>query len=227
MAENILLDTGYALRDALLNLWSKFVEIIPGLLAALVIVIIGWIIAKILKEIVVKILQSAKLDQWIAEKNLSKAIGNRELSAILGKLVKWYVIIVFLGQAVALIQLDVLRNFAWVLVLYVPLVLGGILLLIMGLLLGKYVFNHITATGHKFAKTVAYLAESFVIYVAVVMALQTIGFDVTILLDAFRIAVFAFALAIALIIGISFGLAFKDEAKTIVADLKKTVQQAK
>jgi len=225
MADDILSGIGFGLRDALLNLWNKFVEVIPGLLAALVVAIIGWIVARVLKEVVVKILQSTKVDQWIAEKKLSGAIGNREFSIIIGHLVKWYVLVVFLAQAVGLIQLEVLKNFVWLIVVYTPYILGGILIVVLGLLLAKYIANYVGATQHKYSKTVAKLAQVFVAYIAVVMALQTVGFDVTILMDAFRIAFIALAVTIAIIVGLSFGLAFKDEAKDIVADVKKAVQQ--
>ena len=47
-----------SMYDALvLNLWSNFVNIIPGIIAAIIIVLIGWVLARIVKQVIIKLLQ--------------------------------------------------------------------------------------------------------------------------------------------------------------------------
>ncbi len=225
MAENIVAElvnqVVVSLGQAGLQLWASFIENVPGLVFATAIIIIGWIVGKIVKQIVIKLLQSTKIDQWVDEQNLTAAIGGQELSVLIGSFVKWYIIAVFLAQAVGWIKLDVLKDFLQLIVEWIPLVLGALVIVLLGLLIGRFARNAVEATQHRLKKTVAVAAELIIIYIAAVIALDTIGFNVTILVDAFRIALAAFAITIAIIIGVAFGLAFKDDAKKVIADLRK------
>ena len=227
---NLLEQAGLSLQGALLSLWQAFIDVIPGLIAAAVIILIGWIIGKFIKHITMKLLQATRVDQWVDEHNLTSAIGGKKISSLTGSFIKWYIIAIFLAQAVSFINLDLLSGFLTVLVLPtaanpVPLlvrILAGMVLVIAGLMIGRYVNNIIEATQHRYRKTAGLIIELAIIYIAAVMALQTVGFDVTMLLDAFRIAFAAFAITIAVVVGVAFGLAFKDDAKTVVGDLRKS-----
>ncbi|MFH1545423.1 MAG: hypothetical protein ABIE23_05070 [archaeon] len=222
--ENILSDTGNALIQALYSLWDTFVLTIPGLLAAIVLIIIGWIIGKVLKEVVVRIIRIAKIDEWVEEHKLSAVIGHVPISAIAGTIVKWYVIVLFLAQAVAFIQLKVLENFLTYLWVFIPRVLAAFAFIVMGFLLARYVRNMVEKTAHTHKAIFGLVIEIVIMYVAVVLALMNMGFDVTILLDAFRIALTAFVVIFALIIGIAFAVAFKKDILGFATDIKKQVK---
>lgn len=222
---DLLTETGMGLYGAVLNIWYETVRVIPGLLGALVIILVGIIIGRIAKELIVRILQHAKVDKWIEDHKLKAAIGNLHVSVITGSFVKWYIIALFLAQAVDLINMRVLKTFTEMLVYYIPLVLGGLVIFIGGLLVARFVRNVIETTQHQFKKTAAVIAEIILVYMAAVMALTTIGFDVTILVDAFKIAFTALVLSLSIVLGIAFGLAFFKDAKQIVIDLKKEIEK--
>jgi hypothetical protein len=196
-------------------------QVLPGLVAAIIIFCVGWVAGVICKRIVMKILQKTRVDDWMEEQNLVSAIGNKKISAIAGSIVKWYIIAVFIAQAVELVQLKVLREFVTSAVYWFPnLILAG-LIIFAGLILGRYIRNAIEATKHSFKCTIGLVLEILIIYAAVVMAVQTIKIDATILIVAFALAVGGFVIAIGIATGISFGLALKDEAKSIVKELRK------
>src|SRR3989344_5848460 len=224
MATDLVTQTGLGLQGALINIWNEFIRVVPGLIAAVIVLIVGWIIAKILKEVTIRLLQKTKIDHYLEDRGLSDSVGGVEVSVIVGSLIKWYVLILFLAQAVAFIEMAVLRRFAEVLVFYVPLVLGAAVILIIGLILARYVKNLILATGHTFRKTASIIAELIIVYVAAVMALQTMGFNVTILLDAFRIAFAALAITVAIVLGISFAMAFRKDTTRIVDEIRKDMR---
>lgn len=218
---DLLTDTGMGLYAAVMKIWEETVRVIPGLIGALIIILVGVIVGRILKELVVRVLQGAKIDSWIEEHKLKSAIGNTHISNIAGSFVKWYTIALFLAQAVELVQMQVLKGFMQALVSYIPLVLAGLIVLIGGLLVAKYVRNLIESTQHQYKKTIAVIVEVIIIYMSAVMALRTAGFDVEILVSAFNIAFTALVLALAITLGLAFGIAFFKDAKQIVADLKK------
>lgn len=191
------------------------------LIAVVIIFVVGWLVAKVVKQIVVKLLQSTKVDQWVDEQNLTAAIGGREVSQIVGSIVKWWIVVIVLQQSLAVLQLDVLGGFLGALASWILAALVALVMLIIGLLLARYARNAVQATDHKYKRTAGIVLEIVIIYLAVVLALRTVKVDVTILEDAFRIAFAAFALVIAIIVGVSFGLAFKEDAQKIVTEIRK------
>jgi hypothetical protein len=224
MALDLLTITGDSLVKAFQDVWLEFLRVIPGLIAALIVIIIGIIVARIVKKIVEKVLEAARIDAWIADHKLSSAIGNAKLSKIVGVLVKWYVIVLFLAQAMDLIGMKVLRDFTAYLVRYIPKAAAGAFIFVLGLLVAKYVRVLLEGTGHKYKRTVATVVEWLVIYVVLVIALQTAGINVTILVEAFKIAVTAFAIVLAIIIGIVAALSFKKEIQSLVNEVRKEVK---
>jgi hypothetical protein len=224
MAVDLVTQTGLGLQAALVNLWIEFARVIPGLIAAVIVLIVGWIVAKILKEVTIRILQRTKIDHYLEDRGLSDSIGGVEISVIIGSLIKWYVIALFLAQAIDLIAMQVLKRFAEVLVFYVPLVLAAVVIILLGLILARYVKNIILATGHNFRKTAGLISELIIVYVSAVMALQTMGFNVSILLDAFRIAFAALAITVAIVLGISFALAFRKDTTKFVDEIRKDLK---
>ncbi len=222
---DLLTGTGNALVNAAMKIWDETVRVIPGIVGALIIILVGVIIGRIVKEIVVRVLQGAKLDEWVEEHKLKAAIGNMHLSVIIGSFIKWYVIVLFLAQAVDLINMKVLKGFAEMLVYYIPLVLGALVIFIGGLLIARFARNMIEALQHRYKKTVAVIVEVVIIYIAAIMALRTVGINVSVLEDVFKIAFTAVVLGAAIIFGIAFGLAFLKDAKQIVAEIKRETEK--
>lgn len=219
MAE--LFNIGDALLNAGISVWNAFIKAIPGIIAAILLVIIGWFIGKILQIVTQKLLSAANLDIWVKKSELAPAIGNMELSRIAGFIVKWYVILLFLAQAAEFLTLTTIKDFVSWLVTYIPLVLGAAIIIVIGLLIARYIRNKIEKTSHRYKKTIAVVVEVIVAYMALVMGLSAMKIDVTIMLDAFRIGFTALVVAIAIVLGIAFGLAFRKDAAKIIKDLKK------
>ena len=82
--ENILVTTARQIGDSLyaafLNLLNGVPTALVGLAIAIIFLAIGWIIGDVLKKIVAKILQAAKLDEWAKEHKLKDAIAGMPLS---------------------------------------------------------------------------------------------------------------------------------------------------
>ena len=220
------------------NIWDEFVKIAPGIVAAIIIVLIGWILARIIKQVVIKILQSTKMDQWIDEQNLTAAIGGKEVSALAGSLTKWYVLGIFLAQAVGWLQLDIFTTYLERVFVFSdsnpsPIffsLLGGIVVMVAGLLVARYFRNMIEATTFRLKKIAGILAEAIVIIFAGILALTVIvGPDIANvmvrLLELFLVPfIQAFAWVLAIVVGISVLVNSKEELKKISTELKKALK---
>ena len=102
--------TGEMIISPLATLWFNLIELIPSLIAALVVIMIGWFIALVLGHVVRIILEKLKIDEKIRNAKMTKEIGHIDMPMIFGEVTKWYIFIVFLQQAVGLLSLGTLTN---------------------------------------------------------------------------------------------------------------------
>jgi len=72
---DIVTGTITGIQSAVEKLVWDSIPVILSLIGAAIVILIGWIIGKIVKQIVIKVLQSTRVDQWIDEQNLAAAIG--------------------------------------------------------------------------------------------------------------------------------------------------------
>lgn len=222
---DLLAQIGIILQNSIINFWESFVTWFPGLIAAVIVVILGWIIASIIGGIVTRVLHRAKLDYWIKTRNLKEALYGKELSSILGSLLKWYIIVIFLGEAAMLVKLTALSTVVTAIVFYLPTLIGAALVILIGMLIGEYVKNEALDTKMSYKELVGSVGKWLVIYFALVIGLQTAGFEVNILLDAFRIGFAALAIVVAIVVGLGFGLAFRDDIMKYADDFKKDIKK--
>lgn len=214
-------DIGTALQSAFGNLLTAFVDAIPGIILAVILVIIGYLVGKILQIVTIRLLKASQVDEYVKKTNLAPAIGNVAISRIAGKIVEWFVILLFLQQAAEFLTMQSIKAFIGVLVWYIPLALAAGVIIVIGLLLARYINNKIQTTQHRYKQTIGSVIEVIVAYMALVIGLSTMGLDVTIMLDAFRIAFTALVIVVAIVLGIAFGLAFRKDAKRIISELRK------
>lgn len=218
---DVVITTVYSLQDALLNVWYSFLNVVPGLVGALIVVLLGYIVALLLERVAVHVLQMGMVDKWVEERNLDGAIGKIKLSVIFGALLKWYIFVLFLAQSLYLVNLSILSMFVAILVNYIPIASASIILVVLGLLVARYIANKISLTDHKYKKSVAVIVEVVIAYMAVVMGLENLGFRVTVLLDAFRIGFTVFVIIAAIALGLYFSFAYRREIQELAKSFKK------
>lgn len=211
------------LNLAFQKLGESFAQNFVNLIGILVLLVLGYIVGMIFKKIVVKLVESLRLDEWLEEQNLSEAIGGKAISSVIGSLVKWSIIALFLAQGVELFKLTAFQKTLETLVLvFVPNLLLAVVISIVGLIIGRYVRNLIEVSMTRFRKIIGFGIELLIIYMAGVIALQQLGIPTQILIEAFRIGFGGFVLVIVIAVGLAFGFASVDDAKKILKELKKS-----
>lgn len=216
-----LSETGEAIADPLVTLWNKLVEVVPGLVAAIVIIIVGYFVAAAIGWVVKKAIVKTKLDDKLEESGRADAIGNVELSTLIGQILKWYVFVIFLVPAASVLEFGELSSLLTKFALYLPSVIAGVVIVLFGLIFADFVADKIDAMKTKWSKTVGLVARIILIFFFLNIALKQIGIDVAIAENTFLILIGGIALALSLAVGIGFGLGLKDEAKSIIKKWKK------
>jgi len=143
------------------------------------------------------------------------------LSSALSSLLKWYIVVLFITAVAGQIRLDPLVTLLDRFIPYLPAILGGILMIVVGLLIGEFIKKSVLGVAMPLKEVVGNGLKFLVVFFTLVIAMEIVGFDVSILENAFILGFGAVVITGAIIIGVSFGLAFKEDARKIIKDLRE------
>lgn len=221
---NILGETTVAILNPLQAIWLKLVEVLPGLIAAVLVLIVGSIVAVILGHALRVLLEKTKLDRFLRKTQLTKAVGHTDVPALLGELLKWYIIIIFLQAAASLVNLGTLSTLLNSLVMWLPQLLIAVIVMLIGLAAAHYVQLKVVAhTKLKGMRISGIVLKWVIIVIAALIALKQVGVEVGILENTFQLVVGALAVGVALALGIGLGLGLKKEAEGFLKEMKKNL----
>ena len=193
---------------------SQIGQFLVSLLLVIVILIFGWIVSRIVKAVVIKVLQSVKLDvlsERIELKNLLDKGGIKyTLSELLGVVCYWLALLVTFVVAINAVGLTIAADLLNRVVLYIPNIIAAIFILILGMfvatLLRNIVYTAATNAGLSQVKLLGRVVEIATLVFAAAIALEqlNIGAKIIELIVGITLASFGFGLALA------FGLGCKD-----------------
>ena len=205
---------------SLTSFWTQLASFIPQLLAALVLLFIGWLFANLLRTGLVKLLDVLKFDELSLKTGIEAFLKqgniNISLSRLLANLVYWLVILVVIVTVANSLGLHAVAELFNRVVLYLPNIIVAILVLVFGILIARFinrlVFAYLNNIGVEGALTISTFSEYAVIVFVVFMALEQLQIGTQLLTAAFQIAFGAVGLALA----IAFGLGGRDWAAGVI-----------
>ena len=215
------MDIVRSLQEAL----SQFFGYLPQLVGAIVILIVGYFVAKILQAVVGRILQGIGFDGWMERAGIKRFFERADTrqtpASILGKLVFWFVFIIAIVMATDALGIRQVSAVFSQLIAYIPNIIAAILILILASLLANFVAGLVRgATGMDVLGTAAQVA---IIVYAVFAALTQLGIAVQLTAPTFLIVLGAIALAAA----IAFGFGAQGVARDIVEKAYNRRDEAK
>ena len=224
MALDAVTATGSLILNPLLSLWAGFINILPGIVAAIIILIIGYFVSLGIGHLVRIVLERAGLNKYMERHKMASVVGHIRGSHVFGEIVKWYVFVIFLQSAVDLLNLGTLSAVLNEFVLWLPNVIVAAVVIIFGVGISHYISMKIEEhTEMKGTKFLSRLLKIVVIVIVTVVALSQIGVDVSILENTFLILIGALAIGVAIALGIGLGKAVTINGKKIVKDLEELI----
>jgi hypothetical protein len=201
-------------------------KLLPGLIAAILVFVLGWVVSFIVSRIFARILKMIKLEEYLKTHKVEDALGSVKISDVLTKIVKYYVLLIFVQAAVSLMALGTITDYLTSVLLYVPVLIGSVLIVLVAVLFGEYLKEAIIDLSSKSAmvKLGARAAKLVMIYVGLTMGLATAGFNTTLITGIFLTVIQAGAFGLALALGIAFGLGGQDDAKEIIKSSRKNLK---
>ena len=201
---------------SLQGLWYGFAEYFPKILGAIIIFIIGWIVATTLGKIITMGIDVLKLDRLFknagTDEVLARAGWKLHIGGLIGWLVKWLIVLGFFTASVSLLGLSPVNVFLQQIVLYIPEVVVAVLILIAGTVLADFARRLVSGSAAianvRSSRMVGSVAYYAIWVVTLVTALDKLGIFGVFGQVLFTGLVVMFALAF----GLALGLGGKDAA---------------
>lgn len=211
------------LVDTLNGSAATIIAFIPLFLSGFIILLIGIIISTFLKRIVREGLRLIKFETFLKKYGVPESKEAADWSTILAEIARWFVIIVFLIPTAQVWGLgkfvDVLNN----LLLFLPNVFVAVLMLLVGFVVSKLVYDLLLASvrglSKDSAKSIAMIGRWSVLIFVFLIVLNQLG----IASELVQILFTGVIAMIALAGGLAFGLGGKDTAKDIIEKLRKKI----
>ena len=213
--------TGDALLNPLVELWNGFALALPSIVAAIVVLAVGYIVGSAFGFLLKRFLEGAKVDEHLRKMGVSHSIGFISVPNLAGGLLKWYVVALFLVPAAGFMKLGVLENLLREFALWIPNLLLGIIIILVGLVISDYIADRMLHSKRKGTRLFSTITRWFLIAFVGIIALNQIGIDVSLAENTTMIIIAGFAIGVAIALGLGFGMALKDEAKGVLKNLKK------
>lgn len=216
---------GAVFTQSLQGIWYGVAGFVPTLLIAVIIFAIGWILASLVEKLIETLFKSFKVDAALKSAGLEEVVersGHKLNSGrFIGSLVKWFVIVVFLIASFDVLGLSQVNSFLKDVVLsYLPQVIVAVLVLMVSVVIAEAMQKLVVASAKAAHVRSAHLlgvTTKWAIWIfAILTALYHLGIAPALIQTVFMGVVVALALAV----GLAFGLGGKDAAARA---LEKTI----
>ncbi|MGH7581746.1 MAG: mechanosensitive ion channel family protein [Gemmatimonadales bacterium] len=192
------------LRTGAEQLWT----VLPAILVATVILLVGYFVARQIERWTDRTLKRLNFNKVAEAGGLREAV-DRTASGLdpvhaVGKLFFWLVMLVVILLASAALGLDSINRMFGIMLGFIPTLIAAVVIVVLGLVVGEFVRGLILASAGTVAgvPVLANVAKGSIIVIAVFMAGQQLG-----IAEELVTAVFTLVLgAVALAFGLSFGL---------------------
>ena len=216
-------------RNSLMTLWGGVALFLPQFIAAIVVFLVGWLIAELLGKLAYHIVKILHVDNALSKVGFRQAwerSGFRLNTPMLFyELVKWFFVVVFLMAATNIMGLIQVSEFLRTVVFYLPNVIVAAVILLIGILVAKFseglVKASVKAAGLMSANFLGALAKWAVFVFSLLIALA----QLKVADDIIKIVITGLIAAGALAMGLAFGLGGVKHAEQMIGDLRRRIEE--
>jgi hypothetical protein len=206
------------------ELWQRMLAgaeslgtIVPALIGAGVILLTGYFLARQIEKWTDHLLKRMEFNKVAQAGGLTEAMerAGTRLDPVhaIGKLLFWLVMLVVILLSATALGLESINQMFGMMLSYIPTIIAALIIVILGMIVGEFVRAIVLASAGNVegVPTLAKVAKTAVILIAIFMALQQVGVAGDIVTSAFTLILGAVALAF----GLAFGLGNRELAGEI------------
>ena len=208
--------------EPLQALYTKVAEFAPNMLAAILMLIVGYIFAKLAGFLLGNLLKKIGANKLSEKVGISRALENsgvkKDFSALIGTVVFWMIMLTFVVSACDTLGLERVSSTIDDFILYLPKVIAAAVVLLIGLFVSNFVRNAIQASTNGLAQygdILSRAAYGLLAIISIVLSISQLDVDVTLLNQIIQITLFSIAVAVML----SMGLGTREISSNVMSGI--------
>ena len=169
------------------NITIQLMAYLPKVAVALIVLAIGWLVARLLRTLVVRAI--GRMDQlWqrlIAKRGLESLQPRHPPARIVGELVFWLLMLIVVTLATDILGLDIFGAWLKEIVNYLPLAAAGLLIVLVGFVVSSLIRDLVSSAastaGLSHGDLLGRTSQVVILFIAVVLGIDQIGVDISFL----------------------------------------------
>lgn len=211
-----------SLMDSLNEFGAQVVDALPNIVAALILLGIGYLIGKVAGMVIRRVSTKLNLDEHWNKTGIGQSTVSSgwSMSRILSTAVKWFIYLFFIAAAVNVLQFQQVSeaiNQVW---LWIPNVIAFIVILVVGSLIvdfvGRWLQRELPRRGMVAGKTIGLAATGILYAIVITVAVTQLGIGETILNSVITALVWGIAAAVAIGVGVGLAYGLKDTIPSMI-----------
>lgn len=211
-------NVGEVFAVGLESAFAAIIALLPQLALALVILLFGWMIARVLRALAVRLARG--LEHFSGSMGIHRAFGSahgwQTAAPIIGSIVYWLVILVFLTIASNQLGLTVFTNWLNQVIEYLPALISGLVIIFAGFVISRIIRDAVIALAQSFPDkqraALGRAAQVLVLAVLVIVGVDQVGVDVTLISILMAVVTGTFLAGLS----IAFGLGARTQVSNIL-----------
>ena len=215
-------DTISPFKDLVADFQTMAVQVIdflPRLILALLVLIVGWLLARLLSSLLVRAMGKIDLvwHQYILKRGLEPLQSGRPPTRLVGQVLFWLLMLIFITLASDILGLNVFGQWLQEVFSYLPFAAAGILIVLVGFALGSLardlVSSAVLSAGMQQGDLLGRSVQAVILFIAVILGINQMGIDTLFLSVIAGIILGSMLGGIAL----AFGLGARNHVSNIIA----------
>lgn len=231
MNTNVFYSFENSLSYAFNQMLVGIVGFIPSLLGAVVLFLLGLILAGWLKTLTIKLVNLTKLGGMIKNSAFKEFLKNAQMTQkieiIIGEIIHWIVIILFFIASINVLGLTAVSEFLNNIILGIPTLIAAVIILAVGVFIAgfleKMIKGSLGSNDPAFSRLVGKVVSYATLTLFILAAISQLGIARFFIETTFT----GFIAALAIGIGISLGLGSKDLVKLLLEGWYKNLKKKK
>lgn len=203
------------------DMFSSIIDGLPNICIGLAILIVGFIVASVLRKVIIKTLEGIKFNELLDKVGIgsvfSKVGVKGGVSDLLGKLIFWIIMLFVIKNAADKVGVQDISSIIDSLIAFLPKVFLATIIMLVGFMVADIIRNAVHSAldnlGLDYAKALAGIIFGFVFVIVLTVALSQLEIETELLKDSVKIILLSLGLGLA----ICLGLGLKGMANQIVS----------
>lgn len=214
---------------------GSIIAFLPNLVAAIIILIIAWIVGRAVGKLVSSGLDKAGVDDALRKTVIGKYIESSGTSIphVFDLIIRWFIYIIGIMAAVNVLGITMLTSFTQSVVLYIPNLIAALIVLIVGFILADFVGDFIRRTGTEsgmpYMGIFSTAIQIFLYFIVLIIALDQLRINTSIIYVFANALAWGIAIGAGVGIGVALGFGLKDRMPRLLDSLtgEEAKQEAK